>query len=618
MVFNLFLWKNSTYLRPANKKSSKMSVSKLISKWLKNLVLWRARNIPHRNFVLILSIVVGIFSGLAAVILKNSIHFMHNFLTEGFDLTNWNYLYLLYPMGGTLITLIFVRFVVKDDIGHGVTKILYAISKKGSHLKSHNSYTSIVASTFTIGFGGSVGAEAPIVLTGASIGSSLGRFFHLNYKTITLLIGCGSAGAIAGIFKAPMAGLMFTLEVLMLDLTMVSIVPLLFAAVSAASVAYFFLGKGAEFTFHLEAPFQLENLPFYVILGIVGGLVSLHMTWNTLYLEKKIGFIKNPVIKWVGGGLTLSILIFIFPPLYGEGYSTIIALMSGNHYSVVENSIFYAFRDNGIVILIFLALIVVFKVVATTATNGSGGVGGIFAPTLFMGGVTGYFLARLLNSFDFINVPISHFTLAGMAALIAGVMHAPLTAIFLIAEITNGYELFIPLITVSTISFLTNKYFEPHTIYTKRLARSGELITHHKDKAVLTLMRLNKVLETDLLTVNPEQTLGELVKVISQSRRNIFPVVDKEKHLLGIVLLDDIREVMFNQELYHTTKVGEVMTIPPAFININENMDYVMKKFEDTGAWNLPVVENGKYLGFVSKSKIFSVYRKVLIHFSEE
>lgn len=595
-----------------------MPIRELISKWLSNLIIWRVRNIPHRNFVIILSLVVGIFSGLAAVILKNSIHFIHQFLIDGFDLTNWNYLYLLYPMAGILITLLFVRFVVKDDIGHGVTKILYAISKKGSNLKSHNSFTSIIASTFTIGFGGSVGAEAPIVLTGASIGSTLGRFFHLNYKTITLLIGCGAAGAIAGIFKAPMAGLMFTLEVLMLDLTLVSIVPLLLAAVSAASVAYFFLGKGAEFTFHLEAPFQLENLPFYVILGIVGGLVSLHMTWSTLYLEKKIALIKNPYVKWAGGGLILSVLIFIFPPLYGEGYDTIIALLSGNHQTVVENSMFYAFRDNNLVFLLFLALIVGFKVIASTATNGSGGVGGIFAPTLFMGGVTGYFLARILNSFGFIELPLSHFTLVGMAALMAGVMHAPLTAIFLIAEITNGYELFIPLITVSTISFLTNKYFEPHTIYTKRLARRGELITHHKDKAVLTLMRLNKVVETDFLTVGPLETLAELVKVIAKSKRNIFPVVDENQRLLGIVLLDDIREIMFNHELYYTTKVHQVMTIPPAFIQIDENMDDVMKKFEETGAWNLPVVEKGKYLGFVSKSKIFSVYRKVLIHFSDE
>ncbi|MDG5799929.1 chloride channel protein [Marinilabiliaceae bacterium ANBcel2] len=595
-----------------------MRLTELLSKYISRLVIWRARNISHRNFLLVLAIVVGLFSGLAGVVLKNSIHFVHNFLTEGFDLTNWNYMYLLYPMAGIFITLLFVKYIVKDDISHGVTRILYAISKKDSNLKSHNSFTSVVASTFTIGFGGSVGAEAPIVLTGAGIGSSLGRLFHMNYKTITLLIGCGAAGAIAGIFKAPMAGLMFTLEVLMLDLTMASIVPLLLAAVVAASVAYFFLGEGAEFTFILESPFELSNLPFYIILGLLGGVVAVYMTRGTLFLEQKMALIKNPFSRWAFGGIVLSILIFIFPPLYGEGYDTITAMLSDNSDAIVENSLFYSLRESSMAILIFLALIVIFKVVATTFTNASGGVGGIFAPTLFMGGITGYFLAVLLNNYFYTDLPVSHFTLVGMAALMSGVMHAPLTAIFLIAEITNGYALFIPLITVSTLSYLTNRYFEPHTIYTKRLARRGELITHHKDKAVLTLMRLNKVIETDFLSVHPEDTLGDLVKTIAKARRNLFPVVDKENNLLGIVILDDIREIMFNNDLYTTTRVKHLMTIPPAFIEKGENMDNVMKKFEDTGAWNLPVVEDGKYQGFVSKSKIFSVYRRVLIHFSQD
>jgi CIC family chloride channel protein len=587
------------------------------SNWFTQFNVWRSKNISHQNFLLILALIVGLFSGLAAVILKNAIHYIQVFVTEDFNLTNWNYMYLLYPMAGILITILFVRYVVKDNIGHGITKILYAISKKDSHIRNHNSFTSVIASAFTIGFGGSVGAEAPIALTGAAIGSTLGRVFHLNYKTITLLVGCGASGAIAGIFKAPMAGLMFTLEVLMLDLTMASIVPLLLSAVTAASIAYFFLGKGAEFTFLLEAPFELNNLPFYVILGVVGGLVSLYVTRGTLYLEQKMERLKNPFAKWIIGGLVLSVLIFILPPLYGEGYTTITSLLSGNSYALFENSIFYSFKDQEWVVLIFLLSLVGFKVVASVATNGSGGVGGIFAPSLFIGGVTGYFLALLLNTFG-ANVPVSHFTLVGMAALMAGVMHAPLTAIFLIAEITNGYALFIPLIIVSSISLVTNKYFEPHTIYTKRLARRGELITHHKDKAVLTLMRLNKVLETDFTTVHQDQTLGELVRIIAKAHRNIFPVIDDSDKLIGIVILDDIREIMFNNELYTTTKVSHLMMVPPAFINIDENMDEVMNKFEATGAWNLPVVDDGKYVGFVSKSKIFSVYRRVLIHFSEE
>ncbi|MGQ1891735.1 chloride channel protein [Thermophagus sp. OGC60D27] len=588
------------------------------SKLLGRFLIWRVKHLSQKHLTLILSFIIGIGSGLAAVILKNTIHFTNQLLTEGFNLDNQNLLYLAYPLLGITLTVLFTRFIVKDKISHGITKILYAFSRKGGYLKPHNSYTSIIGSTFTIGFGGSVGAEAPIVLTGASIGSSLGRMFHLNQKTITLLVGSGAAGAIAGIFKAPIAGLVFTLEVLMLDLTMASVIPLLISSVTATTIAYLFLGKGAEFAFHLQDPFLLNNLPWYVVLGIVGGLISLYMTWGSMYMEGKILKIKNPFLRLLTGGAILSLLIFLFPPLYGEGYTTISALLSGNADAVLENTFFYHFRDSNLVILGFLGLLIAFKVLATAATNGSGGVGGIFAPTLFTGGVAGFFMARLLNQMGWVNLPEAHFALAGMAALMAGVMHAPLTAIFLIAEITHGYALFIPLILTSTVSYLTIMYFEPHSIYTKRLAKKGELLTHHKDKAVLTLMRLNKVIETDFKTVSPQQTLGELVKVIAKARRNIFPVLNEEGKLLGIVLLDDIREIMFNNELYNQTKVENLMTIPPAFIEANESMDKVMRKFEETGAWNLPVVENGKYLGFVSKSKIFSVYRRVLIHFSDE
>jgi CIC family chloride channel protein len=525
------------------------------SQLLGRFLIWRVKNISQKHFTLILSFLVGVFSGLSAVILKNTIHFTHQLLTEGFTMEHENWLYLAYPFVGILLTLLFVRFVIKDDIGHGITKILHAFSRKGGNLKGHNSYSSIIGSTFTIGFGGSVGAEAPIVLTGASIGSSLGRLFHLNYKTITLLVSCGAAGAIAGIFKAPIAGLVFTMEVLMLDLTMGAIAPLLISAVTATSIAYFFLGKGAEFAFHLEGQFLLNNLPWYAVLGVLGGLLSVYMTWGSMFTEEKIAKFKNPYLKLLVGGLFLSLLIFLLPPLYGEGYTTISALLSGNTDVIVENTFFYGLKDNNIAILGFLLLLIAFKVLATAATNGSGGVGGIFAPTLFTGGVAGFFMARLLNSFLWVKLPESQFTLAGMAALMAGVMHAPLTAIFLIAEITNGYAMFIPLILTSTVSYLTIMYFEPHSIYTKRLAKKGELITHHKDKAVLTLMRLNKVLETDFTTVHPDQTLGELVKIIAKAKRNLFPVVNQENKLLGIVLLDDIREIMFNNELYNITKV---------------------------------------------------------------
>ncbi|WP_439183729.1 chloride channel protein [Carboxylicivirga taeanensis] len=589
-----------------------------INRIIGKILIWRVKHISQKHFILLLSLLVGVFSGLAAVTLKNTVHYTHHFLTENFSLENGNYLYLAYPMVGILITILIIKYFVKDNLGHGVSKILYAISKKGGNIKSHNNYSSIVTSTFTIGFGGSVGAEAPIVLTGASIGSSLGRLFRMNNKTLILLMGCGAAGAIAGIFKAPIAGLVFTLEVLMLDLTMASLVPLLISAITASTIAYFFLGKGAEFAFTLEAPFVLNNIPYYLLLGIIAGFISLYFTRGIMSTEKQFGKMKNPFSKWIVGGLSLSLLIFLFPPLYGEGYNTIIALLNGNSQAVMGESFFYAWHDNTWALIAFLVLLIIFKVFATAATTGSGGIGGIFAPTLFMGGVTGYLFARLINTLGISNLPASHFTLVGMAGLMAGVMHAPLTAIFLIAEITNGYGLFIPLMITSTIAYLTIMYFEPHSLYTKHLAQKGELITHHKDKAVLTLMRLEKVLETDFKCIYPEMTLGELVKVISTSRRNIFPVIDHQDKLRGIVLLDDIREIMFNNELYSETTVEELMSIPPAMIEIDENMDRVMRKFEDTSAWNLPVVKGGKYLGFVSKSKIFSVYRRVLIHYSDD
>jgi len=586
--------------------------------YFRRFLVWRVKNISQKNFVLILSLVTGILSGLAAVLLKNTIHFTHKIITENTHTESINLLYLAYPVIGILIAVLFAKKVVKDSLGHGVSKILYSLSKGGGRIKSHNNFSSIIASTFTIGFGGSVGAEAPIVLTGASIGSSLGRLFHQNYKTISLLIGCGAAGAVSGIFKAPMAGLVFTLEVLMLGLSMASLVPLIISAFSAATVAYFFMGDGAEFSWHLENPFILNNIPFYIVLGILGGLTSLYFTRSLMWTENKFRKINNPYIRLVAGGAVLSILIFIFPQLYGEGYTTITALLNGNKDIVFDNSVFYHLKGYEWVLLALVGLLVIFKVFASAATTGSGGVGGIFAPSLFTGGVLGYFFAHLVNTTGLYVLPESHFTLVGMAAIMAGVLHAPLTAIFLIAEITHGYELFVPLMITSTISYLTIMYSEPHSIYTKQLARRGELLTHHKDKAVLTLMRLNKVLETDFLPVKSTDTLGSLVKTIAKARRNLFPVIGSKGQLKGIVLLDDIREIMFNHERYNDTYVEDLMQVPPAFIEINENMDSVMKKFEETGAWNLPVIENDKYMGFVSKSKIFSVYRRVLIHFSDE
>lgn len=583
------------------------------------ILIWRGRHIKEKQFLLILSFVIGILSGAAAIILKNTIHFTHTILEKFLDIGGENYLYLALPGVGIILTVIWVTYFVKDKIGHGVSRILYAISRKSGLIKQHNTFSSIIASTFTIGFGGSVGAEAPIVLTGASIGSNLARFMRLNSKQIILMIGCGSAGAVAGIFKAPIAGIIFTLEVLMLDLTMASLIPLLISAVTSAVMAYLFMGHGAAlYSFQLKEHFVLGNLPWYVVLGISAGLLSLYFTRFTMKIETIFDKIQKKRFKVMIGAVALGLLIFLFPPLFGEGYISLQQIMSGHGTQLLDHTLFYNYKNNLWVLVGFLGLLLAFKVFATSVTTGAGGVGGIFAPSLFMGGVLGYLVAVLLNEFTFIHVDEVNFALVGMAAFMSGVMHAPMTSIFLIAEITGGYGLFIPLMISSTISYITIMYFEPHSIYTNRLARKGDLITHNKDRAALTLMRLDKEVERDLITVDPENTLRELVQAISQSKRNIFPVVDHNRELIGIVLLDNIREIMFNTEVYDTTYVHELMSIPPDTIQYNESMESVMNKFEETGAWNLPVIKDGKYEGFLSKSKIYAAYRKVLVYFSEE
>jgi len=479
-------------------------------------------------------------------------------------------------------------------------------------------FSSIFGSALTIGFGGSVGAEAPIVLTGSAIGSNVGNFFRMNYKTRTLLIGCGAAGAIASIFKAPIAGIVFTLEVLMLDLTTASIVPLLISAVTASSVSYFLMGRNVVFAYDVIRPFALHNIPWFVLLGIFCGLVSLYFIRTIWRIEKRFKQTRSPYKKWIAGTLILGALIFVFPPLFGEGYDVLQALLDGRSEYIFHNSPLYDFQNNYWLLIGSLFLIIALKTVATAVTNGAGGVGGIFAPSLFIGGISGFLVAKLINQFNFIDVSESNFALVGMAGTMAGVMHAPFMAIFLIAEITGGYALFVPLMITSTIAYLTIMYFEPHSIYTKRLAMRGELITHHKDKAVLTLLNVSKVIETDFLPIEPTETLGSLVKKVSQSRRNVFPVVTTDGKFVGIVMLDDIRPIMFDASRYDTTTVQEIMNLPPEIITINESMESVMNKFEYSKAWNLPVVEGDKYVGFVSKSKIFSVYRNLLIEFSEE
>ena len=562
-------------------------------------ILWREQHIKEKRFILILSFLVGIFTAFAALLLKLLIHWIQTLLTENFSTTQANYLYLVYPVIGIFLTGLFVRYVVKDDISHGVTKILYAISQRKSRIKRHNTWSSILASSITIGFGGSVGAEAPIVLTGSAIGSNLGMLFKMENRTLMLLVGCGAAGAVAGIFKAPIAGVVFTLEVLMIDLTMSSLLPLLISSVTAATVSYVLTGQEAMFQFHLDQTFELQRIPSVILLGILCGLVSLYFTRSMNFLEGVFGRLASPLKKLALGGVMLSVLIFLFPPLYGEGYDTIELLLNGT---------------------VYLALIILFKVFASSATNGGGGCGGIFAPSLYLGCITGFVFSHFSNEFSVMPfLPEKNFALMGMAGVMSGVMHAPLTGVFLIAELTGGYDLFLPLMIVSVSAYLTIIVFEPHSIYSMRLAKKGELLTHHKDRAVLTLMKMENVVETDFSVVHPEMDLGVLVKVISGSHRNVFPVTDQEGVLIGMVLLDDIRNIMFRQELYHRFTVRKLMSSVPARLYRTDSMEQVMQTFDETGAWNLPVVDNdGKYLGFVSKSKIFNAYRQVLVTFSEE
>lgn len=559
---------------------------------------------------------VGICTATSAIILKNLIHWIQHLLSVNFEADQVNYLYLLYPVIGILLAGLFVKYIVRDDISHGVTKILYAISQRKSRIKPHNMWTSILASSVTIGFGGSVGAEAPIVLTGAAIGSNLGRLFRMEQKTLMLLVGCGAAGAIAGIFKAPIAGLVFVIEVLMLDLTMTSVLPLLITSVTAATMSYIFTGTEAMFKFSQTETFAIERIPYVIFLGIFCGLVSLYFTRIMNWTEgqfRKIG--TTFWRKFMLGGIMLSLLIFFFPPLYGEGYDTITHLLNGQFYGLMDNSMFYSLNDSYFGIIIFLNLILLTKVFASSATNGGGGCGGIFAPSLYLGCIAGFIFAHTSNYFPAtMYLSEKNFALLGMAGIMSGVMHAPLTGVFLIAELTGGYDLFLPLMIVSIVSYITILMFEPHSIYSMRLAQKGELLTHHKDKAVLTLLSADSIIERDFQSVTPEMSLGDMVKVISKSNRNMFPVVDERGVLLGIVLLDNIRNIMFRPELYNRFRVSKFMVSPPAKVIVNTPMDQIMKTFDETKAWNLPVVDQtGRYMGFMSKSKIFNSYREVLV-----
>lgn len=576
----------------------------------------RLSEISEKNLIYILSLLVGILSGTAAVMLKSFIFYVSHFLTRHFKASSESFFYLAYPMIGILISMLIVKYLIKDDISHGVSKILSVFSKKGSQIKPHNMFSSMITSSFTIGFGGSVGAESPIVYTGAAIGSNISRFFKLNQNQINLLIGCGATGAIAGIFKAPIAGIMFTLEVLMLDLTMASIIPLLISGITAATMAYLFMGDSVLFHFSINNQFDYSNIPFYILLGVFCGFISFYFTRTGMFVENRFKRISNSYLKLIIGGISLGLMVFIFPSLWGEGYESINKIFNGYGPDLLNNSVFFDLKTEPSVLLIILIFILILKVVAMAITTSSGGVGGIFAPTLFMGAVGGYILSLSINTFLGLHLPHANFALAGMGALMAGIMHAPLLGIFLIAEITGGYQLLVPLIISATVAYVIATQLEPHSIYTKRLAEMGDLVTHHKDKAAMHYMNVKDLIETDFEILTPEMTLGQMTYSIARSKRDLFPVVDENGMLKGMIKLNDIRNMMFEQNLYEKISVSDLMYMPEFFISPTDSVEVVAEIFKSCGRYNLAVIDDGQYVGFISRARIFSVYRDTMADMS--
>ncbi|WP_294720875.1 chloride channel protein [Prevotella sp.] len=589
---------------------------------LNRLITWRESHVTNRQFTLILSFAVGFLAAVAASLLHLLIKQIQNLLAMGFSVDRFNWLYLIYPVVGIFITSLFVRYVVRDNISHGITRILYAISSKRSQLKAHNCWSSVIASAITIGCGGSVGAEAPIVLTGSAIGSNLGKLFKMDNKTLMLLVGCGAAAAIAGIFKAPIAGLVFTLEVLMIDLTMASLLPILIASVTAACFTYIFSSGGALFDFHVDGTWTLSRVPAYILLGVTGGFISLYFMRAMTACEGVFSKLKErPYAKLILGGLMLSTLIALFPVLYGEGYHSINILLNGTTEAdwdqILNNSLFYGHSN---LLVLYVALVVLTKVFATSATNGGGGCGGTFAPSLFIGAYGGFLFARLWNMYNIgVYVPEKNFVLLGMAAVMAGVMHAPLTGMFLIAEITGGYQLLLPLMIVSICAYLTIIIFEPHSIYGMRLAREGKLLTHHTDRSILTLMSIDSVIDKSYTHVPEDMELGTLVHAISRSHNTILPVIDQGGKFLGEIDMSKLRHIIFRTELYHHFKVRQLMSQPPCVLSVNDPMEEVMKRFDSTDAGMLPVLEtDGTLRGYVSRSHLYSTYRKMVADMSAE
>lgn len=583
---------------------------------------WLQERLSKKQFLLVLSLIVGLSSGMAANVLKWIIHTIEHLLTSRFITTQGNALYLLYPVVGILLSALFIKYIVRDNIGHGVTKILYALSRNQGFIKTHNTWSSVVASGITIGFGGSVGAESPIVLTGSAIGSHVGRQFQLDHKTLMILVGCGASGAVAGIFKAPIAGLVFTIEVLMIDLTMSSLVPLLVSCAAAACVSYFISGTSTMFSFDLTAGFSVDKVPACLALGIGCGLLSLYFTRVMNAFEKVFGRLKNLWLKFALGGVVIAGLIYLFPPLYGEGYTTIETLLNSTSNATAEavmnNSWFYGHSE---MLLLYLALIVLVKVFATTATNGGGGCGGTFAPSLFLGCIGGFIFANLWNMWAPFGITLAttNFALLGMAGVMSGVFHAPLTGIFLIAELTGGYQLLVPLMIVSAVSYVTIHSFEPYSIYSMRLARRGELLTHDKDTSVAQLMNLEELTDTTRPTLKPDMLMGRMLQIISTSKHLHFGVVDGAGKLLGIININELRNIIFRSEFYNTFRVEQLMHPPKDLIRSDMPMTEVMAHFNSHDNTTLAVTDqHGFLVGFITRTRLFSTYREIMKDFSEE
>jgi CIC family chloride channel protein len=579
---------------------------------LKSFLIWRLRNIDSKPYMMALSLFVGVFSGLIAVVLFNLVHFIKSFLERGITQDDFNFMFLIYPIAGIFLVLIFVKYILRQEIGHGIPGILYSISKHQGYIKAHSMFSSVLASAFTVGFGGSVGLEGPAVASGSAVGSNFGRVFRLNFKQKIILIGCGSAAAIAAIFKAPIAGIVFAFEVIMIDLTTVSIVPILIASSSAALTSFAFLGQDVIYPFELKTRFVVSDLIYYIALGVFAGFISVYFSRVYLFIIGKFEKIKHSIKRLLIGGVMLGFLILFFPALYGDGYESINLALLGKMDYLFEHTLFNQFKDSITVGLILLTVLVLLKVFASAATFGAGGVGGLFAPSLFVGANTGFLFASFLNFFGIKNVQVSNFALVGMAGLLAGIMHAPLTGIFMIAEVTGGYALFMPLMITATISFVTVKYFDSNSVYTIQLAKKNALLTHHADKNALFLMKIEKLIETNFIPVDINATLGDLVKVVAKSTRNIYPVVDENNYFIGVVDLDDIRQIMFKSELYDSVFVKDLLNVPSTHVTPDDSMEDVARKIQQTGRFNIVVLKDGKYLGFISRANVFSNYRRLL------